>query len=52
MVEDMIIDKFSAYTEKRRAEKQIISLARSSLVIFQSAFCKLLWQKVTEGFGQ
>lgn len=52
MVEDTITEKCNGYTEKRRAEKQIITLARSSIVIFQSAFCKLLWQKVTERLGQ
>ena len=51
MVEDMTIDKCNAHTEKRRAQKQIITLA-SSLVIFQSAFCNLLWQKVVEGLDQ
>ena len=35
--------------KKRRTKKQIITLIRKSpLVLFHSAFCKLLWQKVTE----
>lgn len=48
-VVDMITDKCNAHTEKRRAQKQKVT---NEFVIFQSALCKLLWQKVTEGLDQ
>ena len=48
MVKDMIIGKCIGSDEEKEGQETNNHFNQSLLVLFHSAFCKLLWQKVTE----